>query len=275
MIRGVILLVASSLLCGGLFAEEKPAALLALSQEDATFDVDAISAKGLLEHARTMFPRENFTIEGQLSVELTRGRTESARPYTLHLDWSTDNPHATCTFYYDDAKNSILFTADLTRVNGVPTLTLTNNQGQQTTHTNLNMPIGESDLSWVDLAFEYLWWEDVRKLTEEECDARDIKMRQIGRNCVVLEAKPPTPVQGLGSMLLWVDRATGFVIQTQHLAETGASVRRLWIQRLGRENGRWVPRLFSVQRANIRRKTHLRIYTIKSKDFFVDRTEED
>lgn len=259
---------------GALFAEEE-SAIVTLAQAKTTFDIDTIEPRALLAHARTMFPREAFTIEGELSVELTRGRTESARPYTLALDWAANEPRAFCTFYYDEEKRQPLFSAELTRRAGKPVLSITNTDGVTTEHTNLNMPVGESDLSWVDLAFEYLWWDDVRKLSEEECSLREISSRQIGRNCVVLEVKPPVPISGLGSMLLWMDRATGFVIQSQHLAEDGHSVRRIWVQRLGRENGRWVPRLFSVQRANIRRKTHLRIYTITSDTFSVERTEEE
>lgn len=246
--------------------------------ETPEFNIDDFSAAELLVRARTMFPQEKFLVKGELSVERTRGVVESSYPYTLSLDWAGSIPTALCTLYQPAAPHEVVMQAEMTRsLEGVPTLAFINNDGSRLEVKNLNTPVGESDLSWIDLAFDYLWWQNVRRLSDEECEQREIRTRQVGRNCVVLEVYPPVATPGLGSMLLWVDRSTGFVIQTQYLNERGAPVRRLWVQRLGRENGRWVPRLFSVQRTGEKRprKTHLRIYTIASETFSVDRLEEE
>ncbi|MDO4527272.1 MAG: outer membrane lipoprotein-sorting protein [bacterium] len=255
-----------------LFAE------IELEEEVPEFNIDELSANEILVRARAMFPQERFLVEGELSVERTRGAVESSYPYTLSLDWAGTVPTAVCTLFTNEYKHTALMKAQMTRTEqGEPTLTFINDDGSLLEVKNLNTPVGESDLSWIDLAFDYLWWPNVRKLSEEECEQREIKPRQIGRNCVVLEVYPPVATPGLGSMLLWADRSTGFVIQTQYLNEQGAPVRRLWVQRLGRENGRWVPRLFSVQRAGEKRprKTHLRIYTITSDHFSVERLEDE
>lgn len=247
----------------------------------AEVDIDTLSPNEILVRARAMFPQEQFVVEGELSVERTRGIVESAYPYVLRLDWAGSEPTALCSLFLDERRKFVgdcLLQAEMVRTsNGVPSLAFINADGSRHVEKNLNTPVGESDLTWIDLTFDYLWWTKVKKLTDEACELREIKQRQMGRNCLVLEVYPPVETKGLGSILLWVDRTTGFILQTQYLDERGAPVRRLWVQRLGRENGRWVPRLFSVQRTGERRprKTHLRIYTIQSENFTVNRVEED
>lgn len=248
------------------------------AQEEEEFDIDVLTPNEILVRARSMFPQEQFRVEGLLSVERTRGVRESGFLYTLNLDWAGMVPQASIVLYTDDWKREEVLKAEMTGAfSDERRLTFVNADGSRLEAKSLNTPVGESDLTWMDLTFDYLWWPNVKRLSDEECERRSIKSRQIGRNCVVLEVYPPAKTAGLGSILLWADRATGFVIQTQYLNEAGGSVRRLWVQRLGRENGRWVPRLFSVQRSGERRprKTHLRIYTIRSASFSVDRLEDE
>jgi hypothetical protein len=44
----------------------------------------------------------------------------------------------------------------------------------------------------------------------------------------------------------------------------------MWVQRIGREEGRWVPREFRIQRTGMRRVTKLVISTIHSASFSVE-----
>lgn len=269
---------------------------MAETVEEETVNIESLSAVEILARARMMFPEESLKVFGELSVERTRGITESAYPYELVLDWSGTLPRAYCTLYQGATP---ILQAEMTRVvdpadisfgprliKGTPRLIFINSDGSRLEQKNLNTPVGESDLTWIDLVFDYLWWEDgARKLASTECDQRDIKPRQLGRHCVVLEVYPPVATDGIGSILLWVDKSTGFVVQTQYLNEKGGPVRRLWVQRLGRREirdaqgtmeKRWVPTLFSVQRAGERRprKTHLRIQQLHLANDILDFTKE-
>ena len=122
----------------------------------------------------------------------------------------------------------------------------------------------------MDLTFNYLWWNQVTQLTEEELDKRNLKSREGGRNCVVLEAFPPQEVKGIYSVLLWIDLSTGYLVQSEQTDAHGKAVRRMWVQRIGRENGRWVPREFRIQRDGMRRVTKLTIASIKASNFSVE-----
>ncbi len=245
-----------------LLALVAPAFLLA---ENAT---DGLTPQQLLWQARMMFPQEKLTVTGHLGTAEKRGMNELRRPYLLELDWSGGVPTAACKLYDTAEGMGLLQHAELTRRDGEPHLTLINAEGIRTEGVRLNTPVGETDLTWMDLTFDYLWWDKVRMLGDEELDRRDIKARQSGRNCLVLEAEPPTPQWGLGAVLLWVDKATGNLIQVAQLDEGKQKITRtMYAQKIGRENGRWVPREFRIARSGISRVTKLYVGTILSESF--------
>ena len=235
--------------------------------ENAT---DGLTPQQLLIQTRNMFPLERMEITGTLETAEARGMNAISRPYTLTLDWSEGNPKATCKLFKDgESMETPVAHAELMRRNGKPELTLIATDGTRTEGVRLNMPVGESDLTWMDLAFDYLWWPDVRQLAVGESEEGE---RVNGRSCIVLEVKAPTPVPGLGAVRLWIDKSTGSLMQTQQLNENLKPTRLMWVQRVGREEGRWVPRLFRIRRSGMRRETSLRVKTIRSKGFAVGDT---
>lgn len=231
--------------------------------------IDGLSPQMILVQARNMFPKEHIEVTGSLEMAEARGLNETVRPYTLTLDWTMGNPSATCKIFDSDTSEVVLQHAHLTRQQGVTSLTLIDSNGVATNNVRLNTPIADSDLTWVDLTFNYLWWSNAYQLTEEQLEARNLKSREGGRNCVVLEAFPPEDVSGINSVLLWIDISTGYLVQTEQTDAQGRAVRRMWVQRIGREEGRWVPREFRVQRVGMRRVTKLIIDTIHSSSFSV------
>ena len=240
-----------------------------LRAEDATA---GLSPRQILVQARSMFPRERVAVTGSLITAKARGLEETERPYALTLDWSGGEPSATCDLFRARGDRTRLLRAELTRRGGVPVLALTQDDGTRVEGVRLNTPIGESDLTWMDLSFDYLWWPDVRRLDEAEIAAKGIRTRQNSRACVVLEATPPAPVQGLAAVRLWVDKGSGNLLQTEQLDAAGRTVRQMYVQRLGREEGRWVPREFRVRRPGMGRVTKLTVRAIRSESF---KTGED
>lgn len=229
--------------------------------------VEGLNARQLLIQARMLFPHEQMRVTGTLATAEARGLNEQGRPYLLDLNWAEGVPRATCSLFRNEGDETPILRAELTRTNGIPSLALLDTNNVRTETDRLNMPIGESDLTWMDLAFDYLWWADVEILSEETCDAQEIPLRTNGRNCVVLEARPPAPVPGLSAVRLWIDRATGNLLQTEQLDASRKAVRQMFVQRIGREEGRWVPREFRIRRAGMNRVTKLYIDSITTETF--------
>lgn len=234
-----------------------------LRAENAT---DGLTPGQLLVQARGMFPSERMEISGTLETAEARGMNATVRPYTLTLDWSGGVPKADCRLFQAEGSAKPLVHAELTRRAGKPELALIDADGKRTEGVRLNLPVGESDLTWMDLAFDYLWWPNARRLAEGEIPEGE---RVSGRSCVVLEVRSPAPVPGLGAVRLWLDKATGSLLQTQQLDETGRPTRLMWVQRVGREEGRWVPRLFRIRREGMRRMTSLRVDSVHAEAFSV------
>ena len=245
-------------------------ALLTMAPLHGESAVEGLTPQMILVQARSMFPQEHIDVKGTLETAEARGMNAVVRPYTLTLEWSHGNPTAACQIYSQRGDTTPLQSALLTRKNGETTLALTNAEGVTSNNVRLNTPIADTDLTWVDLTFNYLWWNQVTQLTEEELDKRNLKSREGGRNCVVLEAFPPQEVKGIYSVLLWIDLSTGYLVQSEQTDAHGKAVRRMWVQRIGRENGRWVPREFRIQRDGMRRVTKLTIASIKASNFSVE-----
>lgn len=241
--------------------------LLPMHALHAESAVEGLNARQLLIQARGLFPHEQMRVTGTLSTAEARGLNEQGRPYVLDLDWADGIPRATCNLYREEGDKEPILRAELTRVNRIPSLTLISSDGTRTPDVRLNNPIGESDLTWMDLAFDYLWWPNARILSDETCEELDIPQRTSGRNCVVVEAEPPAPVPGLTAVRIWLDRATGNLIQTEQLGEDRRPTRQMFVQRIGREEGRWVPREFRVRHMGFNRVTKLYIDSIHTETF--------
>ena len=238
--------------------------------------IEGLSPLQILLQARLMFPREQLTIRGRVGTAEQRGQHEKLFPYTLNLDWSGATPLAHCRLYaLEGSGEAPLQEAEMTRVEGAPHLTLIASDGQRITQSRLNTPIAESDLTWMDLAFDYLWWQDLRRVPDAECHDRDIPQRVSGRAAAVIEARPPTPIAGLSAVRIWVDEATGNLLQTAQLDEAGAVARLMYVQKIGREEGRWVPREFRIKRTGSRRITRLTVTSIASESFSVEENADD
>lgn len=229
--------------------------------------VEGLSARQLLVQARMLFPHEQMRVTGTLATAEARGLNEQGRPYVLNLNWADGIPRATCELYRNAGDTDPILRAELTRLHSIPSLTLIGTDGTRTNNIRLNTPVGESDLTWMDLAFDYLWWADAERLSEETCAAREIPLRTSGRTCVVLEVRPPAPVPGLSAVRLWIDRATGNLLQTEQIAEDGRASRQMFVQRIGREEGRWVPREFRIRRLGMNRVTKLYIDSVTTETF--------
>ena len=77
-----------------------------------------------------------------------------------------------------------------------------------------------TDVTWSELALEYLWWDEVCAV---------VAMRKGGR-----------------TVRVWVDRKTGALMQAEEIAD-GKPVRRLWGTRIKKFGDRWMANVLEVE----------------------------
>ncbi len=244
--------------CGVLRAETPP---------EKELELKDLPPVAILAMARSMFPEGRTEVRGILATAEERGMNPTRRPYDLTLDWNRAEPKARVKLYVDMKRETELQAAEITRQQGKAMVELLMADGRRVPYVRLNTPVGESDITWMDLTLDYLWWHDAKLLTEAEIEAVDLSARTNGRRCLILEVRPPQAMPGCSAVRLWVDEGTGYMLQADQLDAEGKVLRRMWIQRVGREEGRWIPREFRIKMTGVRRVTSLHVESVESDGF--------
>jgi len=231
--------------------------------EEATEEDNRTATQILLDCTRVI-PADPLVLTGELIVRQKRG-TEIARyAYSLLLDWGATLPNAEFLLYEKDRKTT-LERALLVRPRkpaGAPSQTGKGGaqiklfKGPEMTEVEapaFSSRIRETDVSWLDLTLDFLWWEDVRF---DEKKPRGGNCRT-GRACHILLAKPPEPIPGCAQMRIWVDRALHCIMEAEQLDERGKVVRRMWVQNVKKWNDRWMIRTMEIEMTSTGHRTQL------------------
>ena len=117
--------------------------------------------------------------------------------------------------------------------------------------TSLNFDIDElgTDITWSDVTLDYLWWNDVTELDEEESVN--------GQNCAVVLLK-----KGERTVKVWIDKKTGALLQAEELKD-GEPVRRLWGTRIKKFGDRWMANVMEVETIGSGHRTKIIVETLK------------
>ena len=92
-----------------------------------------------------------------------------------------------------------------------------------------------TDVTWSDIALDYLWWDDFSFDAEREGETVH------GQVCAVVLLK-----KGDRTVRVWVDRKTGALMQAEELKD-GRTVRRLWGTRIKKFGERWMANVLEVE----------------------------
>jgi hypothetical protein len=116
----------------------------------------------------------------------------------------------------------------------------------------------ETDVTWLDLTFDFLWWTNAAYETEREGESVH------GQKCSVILVKPPTEIPGLAGVRLWADRKTGCLMQAEQLDEKMKPIRRLWGTRVKKfDDERWMVSVLEVETLGSRHRTKITVEDMK------------
>ena len=137
----------------------------------------------------------------------------------------------------------------LSRSNSVSRLAV---DGQnQTIKQSNNQTICGTDVTWSDIALDYLWWDDFSFDAEREGETVH------GQVCCVILMK-----QGDRTVRVWVDRKTGALMQAEELRD-GKTVRRLWGTRIKKFGERWMANVLEVETVGSGHRTKITVEELK------------
>ena len=229
------------------FAEpmKRPATEAAVADENLT-------AAQTLNACTQVIPTERLLLKGSLTVRKLRGIVLAEQPFKLLMDWGAPTPTAE-VLLLDAQGTSLVERVVLTRPAGKPAQ-IRMYEGPEQKPVEAPSYAGRirgTDMTWMDLTLDFLWWKDVRFDDVPRGDSHN------GRDCDVLVTVPPSPIAGCSAVRVWVDRQLRCVMQAEQLDPQGNPVRKMWVQRVKKMDDRWMIRDMEIETLNSGHRTQL------------------
>jgi hypothetical protein len=224
---------------------ERPATEQAVAEENLT-------AAQTLNACTKLIPTEPLLLKGSLTVRKLRGIVLMEQPFTLLMDWGAKTPTAEVLLLAPSG-TSLVERAVLARPAGQPAQIKLFDGPEQ---TPVDAPsyagrIRGTDMTWMDLTLDFLWWKDVRFDDTPRGESHN------GRDCDILVAVPPWPIPGCSAVRIWVDRQLRCLMQVEQLDPQGNAVRKMWVQRVKKMDDRWMIRDMEIETLNSGHRTKL------------------
>jgi hypothetical protein len=233
-------------------ADKGPATQAAAEEENLT-------AAQILTACTKVIPTDRLLLKGTLTVRKQRGIVLAEFPYKLMLDWGAKTPCAECLLL-DDAGTSLVQRAVMIRPVDKPAqIRLYSGPEQKPEESPIySGRIRGTDMTWMDLTLDFLWWKDVRfdDTPRGEC--------RLGRDCDILVVVPPGPLPGCSAVRLWIDRQWHCLMQVEQLDPQGEPVRRMWVQRVKKVEDRWMIPEMEIETLNSGHRTRLFVDEVAS-----------
>ena len=216
-------------------------------------------AEALLKACREGLPLNQVTLAGRLFHGKPRGFGKTDK-FALSIDWSADPAVAVCVL--NDAKGGLLERVEMTRPRGGDAV-IRRFSGiplKEQESPSLGSRVAETDLLWLDLTMDFLWWPAAVYDNSPETNRK-----VLGRACEVILASPPKPIPGLSAVRIWIDKQTGFLMKAEKLNLAGEPVRYFWVQRVKKfDNDVWMIREIKAQARGSRYQTQLIVDTLNN-----------
>ena len=219
---------------------------------------DQPAGRRILAAVRRNLPREPLLIEGSLLVRKRRGFVLSEIPFQMRLEWGAAPPRAVYTvgdaFGGEQERLTVLRDAG----KGARFTYMRGDPPAPAPLPDLEAPIRDTALSWVDLTLSFLWWTDAQRVGTE-----DVR----GRPCHVLDVQPAGagPDDGAYARVrLWIDRKLLMLLQAEAFDEAGRAIKRLWIDSFKKVDDRWMIKDMDVQGPSDVRRTRLTVYDVSA-----------
>ena len=205
------------------------------------------TAADLLAACVATLPREPLELAGTLTVRKQRGIVVAEHPYRLKLDWGATPPRVQCILLDDQNKTQQCLT--VIRRDGIPALELRGGPALEVQPMPaLSARVLDTDMSWLDLTLDFLWWKDARR--EGEGDV-------LNRTCDILLARPPAPIPNCSGVRVWLLRENGFLMRAEQLDANGNLLRRMSVRDVKKFKDRWFINELDVEAATSEFRTRL------------------
>ena len=197
------------------------------------------TAAEVLSDCQAMLPTRPVELTGVLVLRNRKGIVRSEYGYVLVLDRSR-TPAEISVEIRERGGTNVLKRVTLKRPGSIP-------EGR----------VMDTDVTWLDLSMDYLWWKNPRFEAEREGESVH------GQKCSVILVDPPDAAAGVRSVRLWADKKNGCLLQAEELDADGKPVRRLWGTRVKKFDGRWMANVLETETLGSGRRTKITVDALK------------
>ncbi len=217
------------------------------------------AAVDVLRACREMLPMKPVELKGAMILRNRRGIVAREYDYTLVMRRTTDVTLLTIHLMPRGETNRLASVTISRRGAQHPTIRMAKAGTQEEVIIKSVLDsVMETDVTWLDLTFDFLWWTEAAYEAEREGESVH------GQKCSVILVKPPTAIPGLAGVHLWVDRKTGCLMQAEQLDEKMKPMRRLWGTRVKKFDGeRWTVSVLEVETLGSRHRTKITVESLR------------
>ena len=213
------------------------------------------SAADVLTACREMLPRRPIELTGALILRNRKGIVQKECDYRLMMQRGRAETRLAIRLFARHETNELASVKISRRGNERPTIQLTSNGSGQDIGSPLER-VMDTDVTWLDLTFDFLWWTDAAY--EEAREGETVH----GQTCMVILVRPPEKIKGLEAVRLWADKKTGCLMQAEQLGDGMKPIRRLWGTRVKKFGERWMVSVLEVETLGSRHRTKITVETL-------------
>lgn len=215
-------------------------------------------AEDVLRACRAMLPRRPIELTGALIRRNRKGIVSSEYDYRLTMRRGDDFSLLTIRLFPRGKTDEVASVSISRKANERPVIRLTRGGSAETEIVGSPLArVLDTDVTWLDLTFDFLWWRNAAYETEREGESIH------GQTCKVVLVKPEAPIDGLSAVRLWVDKKTGCLMQAEQVGSDGKPARRLWGTRIKKFDGRWMASALEVETSGARYRTKITVENLK------------
>ena len=219
------------------------------------------TASEVLAACRAMLPTKPIELAGAMILRNRRGIVQSEHDYRLVMRRSEGVALMTVHLFPRGETNETATVTIARKAGARATIRLSKAGGAQAevVDSPLERVLG-TDVTWLDLTFDFLWWNDAAYEAEREGESVH------GQKCRVILVKPDVGIDGLSAVRLWADKKTGCLMQSEQVDSAGRPIRRLWGTRVKKFDGKWMVSVLEVETLGARHRTKITVDSIRELD---------
>lgn len=231
----------------------------------ADFPRSSLSAEQLIRDVIIQLPQERLDIDGDISVLKWGSGVQSKLKFNTILDLTAEPSFAQYTI--SDTFGRKLEQLTITRQTGTkPEFSYASGDPLVLRPTpNLSRKIRNTDITWLDLTMDFLWWIPEPEVTTDSVRSRD---------CYVIKVKRPATDDTEynnkkekynihNAARLWIDKKAHVLMQAEAINSDNKAIRRLWVKSIKKINNRWMIKDMEVAGSSADTRTRLTVRNVK------------